>query len=283
MVSEKKDILDTIDSSNIFDEFETWELKEEFHTKKTKPKKDIYDYLSLAAGILSTLFWVGLFLIGGIFWYINIQENKELNSSSILNPVCYVMVWNTPLPDSSRCMSISAAEELYNNELRQLKNTQWKEILELLTEIYKIENFDKSKEVIFLQNRSKNRLKALTILNEFDKLRYFYDPINMQRIQCQSITLTGDLVLTTSCIAYSSDFTDDIRWFDGTYNQRITWTSISIANSFLNYIDKESQVFTLIDRQKSFTVEGFFSEYTNFSKKTSFNLTLQYNPTLTNK
>lgn len=105
----------------------------------------------------------------------------------------------------------------------------------------------------------------------------------MQRIQCEDFNINEDFILTAKCIAYSSDFAKDIKWFDGTDNDRISGTSISVANSFLNYIDKQSDVFTLIDRQKKFQLQEFFSEYTNFSKKTDFDLKLQYDNTLTNK
>jgi hypothetical protein len=283
MAAEEKDILDSIDSSNIFDEFETWELKEEFHAKKSKEKKDTYDYISIAAWVLSTIFWIGLFLVGGFFWYVSIQENKELNNSSLLNPICSIIVWTTPLPNDSHCMSISVMDEVYNTKLTNLKDQQASEILSLLVEIYKTENFNKSKEVIFLNDRSKNKLKILSILNKFDNLKYNYDPLNMQRIQCNDFTITDDLMLKTSCVAFSNNYEKDIKWFDGTDNEKISGTSISVANSFLNYIDKQSDDFILIDRQKSFKSEGIFSEYTNFSKKTTFDLTLQYTNILTNK
>lgn len=283
MDGEEKNILDSIDSSNIFDEFETWELKEEFHIKKLKEKKDTYDYISIIAWVLSTWFWIGLFIVWGLYWYISIQENNQLNNSSILNPICLVIVWKTPLPNDSHCMSITVMEEEYNNKLTDLKDKQSIEILSLLVEIYKTENFNKSKEIIFLNDRSKNKLKALSILNNFDSLKYNYDPLNMQRIQCNDFEITDDLLLKTSCEAFSNNYEKNIKWFDGTDNEKISGTSISIANSFLNYIDKQSDVFILIDRQKSFKSEGIFSEDTNFSKKTMFSLTLQYTDILTNK
>jgi hypothetical protein len=108
-------------------------------------------------------------------------------------------------------MSISAIEEKYNTFLLELKNKQATEVLSLLIEIFKIENFTKSKEVVFLHNRSKNKLKALQILNAFDSLRYNYDSSNMQRIQCNNFTITEDLILETSCVAFSNNFENDIR------------------------------------------------------------------------
>jgi hypothetical protein len=108
-------------------------------------------------------------------------------------------------------MSISAMEEVYNKKESELKEKQALNILSLLVEIYKTENFNKSKEVVFLNDRTKNKLKVLNILNKFDNLRYSYDPLNMQRIQCSGFVITDDLILKTSCEAYSNNFEKNIK------------------------------------------------------------------------
>jgi hypothetical protein len=108
-------------------------------------------------------------------------------------------------------MSIAVMEEEYTNKLTDLKDKQSMEVLSLLVEIYKTENFNKSKEIIFLNDRSKNKLKALSILNKFDSLKYNYDPLNMQRIQCNDFTITDDLLLETSCEAFSNNYEKNIK------------------------------------------------------------------------
>jgi hypothetical protein len=108
-------------------------------------------------------------------------------------------------------MSIAVMDEVYNKKLSDLKDKQSTEVLSLLVEIYKTENFNKSKEVVFLNDRSKNKLKTLSILNKFDNLKYNYDPLNMQRIQCNNFTITDDLILKTSCEAFSNNYEKNIK------------------------------------------------------------------------
>lgn len=275
---EEKDVLDTIDSSNIFDEFETWELKEEIKATKPLVKKNVYDYLSITAGIFSTIFWFSLLLVGWVYWYVNIQENEELDNSSILAPICKVLIWDAPnIKDNWNCVSITYLNKIYTNNFNELKNNQFNESLWLIEQIYKTENFLKSKEVVFLDSITKNKLRPLEILNAFDKLKFNYDSSLQERIQCSDFSIDNEGILTASCEAFSWGFEDNIKWFDGTDNDRVSGTSISIANSFLNYIEKQSDDFTLIDRQKKFKSIGIFSTFTYLTKKTSFELKLQYN------
>lgn len=278
MSSEEKDVLDTIDSSNIFDEFETWELKEEFQAKKPSEKKNIYDYLTITAGVFSTIFWLSLFVVWGVYWYTYIQDDPDRDNSSLLAPVCKVFIWDIPnVNNEGNCPSVSYLDSFYSKKLSELKNKQFTESIALIEQIYKTENFLKSKEVIFLDSIKKNRLRPLVILDAFDKLKYNYDSSLQERITCEDFVINNEAVLTASCNAFSGGFEDNIKWFDGTDTDRVSWTSISIANSFLNYIDKQSEDFILIDRQKKFKSVWVFSEFTYLTKKTSFNLTLQYN------
>jgi hypothetical protein len=275
---EEKDVLDTIDSSNIFDEFEAWELKEELKTNKPVVKKNMYDYLSITAWIFSTIFWFSIFIVWGAYWYVNIQENEELDNASILAPICKVFIWNVQnINEEWNCVSISYLHKMYWDNFSTLKNLQFDDSLSLIEQIYKTENFLKSKEVVFLDSVTKNKLRPLEILNAFDKLKYNYDSSLQERIQCWEFSIDNEWILTTSCEAFSGWFEDNIRWFNGGDNDRVSGTSISVANSFLNYIEKQSEDFTLIDRQKKFKSVGIFSTFTYLTKKTSFDLTLQYN------
>lgn len=275
---EEKDVFDTIDSSNIFDEFETWELKEELKASKPIEKKNLYDYLSIAAWIFSTIFWSCLFFVWGVYGYVNIQENTELDNSSILAPICKVFIWNIPNANTNwNCTSISYLENKYSKDLEELKKEQFSDSLVLIEQIYKTENFIKSKEVVFLDTITKTKLRPLDILEAFDKLKYNYDSNLQERIKCENFSITSEWILNASCTAYSGWYETNIKWFDGTDNQRVSWTSISIANSFLNYIEKQSDNFTLLDRQKTFKSEWVFAEYSYITKKTDFELSLQYN------
>lgn len=278
MSSEEKDVLDTIDSSNIFDEFETWELKEEIKASKPVEKKNVYDYLSITAWVFSTIFWLSLFVVGWVYGYVNTQENVELDNSSLLSPICWIFLWDTPNVNvNGNCTSIAYLESRYTKDLSEIKTKQFWETLSLLEQIYKTENFLKSKEVIFLESITKNKLRPLVILEAFDKMKYNYDTNLQERIQCSWFSISNEWILSASCEAFSGWYETDIKWFDGTDNQRVSGTSISIANSFLNYIEKQSDDFILLDRQKTFSSEWVFSEFTYVTKKTSFELELQYN------
>jgi hypothetical protein len=108
-------------------------------------------------------------------------------------------------------------------------------------------------------------------------LKYNYDNNLQERIKCEDFSISSEWILTASCEAFSGWYETNIKWFDGTDNQRVSGTSISIANSFLNYIEKQSEDFTLLNRQKTFKSEWVFAEYSYITKKTSFDLSLQYN------
>jgi hypothetical protein len=81
------------------------------------------------------------------------------------------------------------------------------------------------------------------------------------------------------CIAYSAWYEKWIRWFDwkNDIKSLVKWTSLSIANSFLNYINLESNIFIIIDRQKIFKSENIIWNKTGFTSKTRFNLKLKFN------
>jgi hypothetical protein len=86
--------------------------------------------------------------------------------------------------------------------------------------------------------------------------------------------------LEITCDAYSQGYEEKwITWFSWDINEpenaKLSWTSLSVANSFLNFIEKKSTNFTLVDRQKVFSIENvIFAWYT---KKTKFNIKLKIN------
>ena len=113
-------------------------------------------------------------------------------------------------------------------------------------------------------------------------MKYNYDTNLQERIQCKNFSISEDWLLSASCEAFSGGYEIDIKGFEGVDGQRVSGTSISIANSFLNYIEKQSESFVLIDRQKTFSSESVFSEYSYITKKTNFDLKLQYKNNLIN-
>jgi hypothetical protein len=80
-----------------------------------------------------------------------------------------------------------------------------------------------------------------------------------------------------TCSAFSAWYEKWFKWFDAESDNSIKWTSISIANSFLNYISKTSKIFIIEDRQKIFNSESIVWDKTDFTNKTTFSLKLKYN------
>jgi Txe/YoeB family toxin of Txe-Axe toxin-antitoxin module len=62
----------------------------------------------------------------------------------------------------------------------------------LIEQIYKTENFIKSKEVVFLDTITKTKLRPLEILEAFDKLKYNYDNNLQERIKCEDFSISSE-------------------------------------------------------------------------------------------
>jgi hypothetical protein len=265
------------DASNIFEEFESdTDLQKEVDTISRQKEKDWIYYIWLIWGFFQTVFFIGLFISMSLYWYIYVQTDDQLTEISTLTPICNLISWKIQ-PKGSYCSSISYLHADYTDRLKELEVSQVKKILEVLWWLYKIENFTKSKHVLFIENKSHNKLKVLEILEKFNTLKTSYNPIELEKIQCNNIEISNREVLSMRCESYSIWFENSgIKWFNGTDNN-IWWTSISVANSFLNYIEKNWNDFTIINRQKIFSADDFFWESTGFTKKTIFNIELQYN------
>jgi hypothetical protein len=90
--------------------------------------------------------------------------------------------------------------------------------------------------------------------------------------------VNSENIFKARCEAFSAWYEDEIKWFDGTDDFFIKGTSISIANSFLNFIEKNSDAFILLDRQKIFSSQNIIWDSTGFTNKTIFYLKLKYSP-----
>jgi hypothetical protein len=212
-----------------------------------------------------------------LFSYIYIQNNNNLRNSNILDPFCSIFLWKIHNEDTF-CSSVSSLKWTYTEKLSSLEKTQLNDILTILEKLYEVENFTKTKEVLFLTDKTNSKLKVLSILEEFDNIKNEFDKVDKQKVQCSSFIIDSNKkILSMNCIAYSAWYEKWLRWFDGTTEVSLKWSSLSIANSFLNFIDKQSDIFTIIDRQKVFRSETTLWEKTDFTNKTMFNLKLTYN------
>ncbi len=267
-----------IDTSNIFDDFASdSNLVEEVDKLKKESNKDKFYYLSKAAHILQSIFWVLFFIFIILFSYIYIQNKDTITNSNALDPLCIIFLWDIQ-NDDTYCSSISSLNKKYTSSLELAKKTQVSSILWILEKVYEIDNFTKTKEVIFLTDKSTNKLKVLDILEKFDNIKNEFNSVDKQKIQCNAITIESSKnLLSMTCTAYSAWYERWFKWYDAWDDNYIKGTSISIANSFLNYISKKSDVFKIEDRQKVFKSESIVWEKTDFTNKTSFNLKLKYN------
>lgn len=262
---------------NIFDDFNTDKsLQEEVKWLKKKEEKDMFFYISIASKVLQISFFI-LFFIVLIWWiYVFIQKNEDINSQSFLDPVCGVFSWGVPNPETN-CASITYSNTYYKNKLEELKKSQVKEIVSILPAIYEKKSFENSKEVSFLLDKTEDRLKTLEIISEFDKLKNEYTWFEKRKITCENFSIDSSKnTLTANCSAYSKWYEWSIKWFSWEW-KLIKWTSISVANSFLNFIEKKSEYFSLIERQKIFKVENIIDSETAYTKKTDFKLKLKIN------
>jgi predicted secreted acid phosphatase len=89
---------------------------------------------------------------------------------------------------------------------------------------------------------------------------------------CKDIEIDSKNNFKANCEAYSTEW-DEILWND--WVEKVNWTSISVAVSFLNYIQTKSTNFTLINKTKSFSQEA--TNFWFYIYKTNFILEMKYN------
>jgi len=269
-------------SVNIFDEFATdSSLIDEVEKLKEEEKKDTYYYLSISWKILQNIFWFLFVIVFLLYWYIYIQKNDSFADKSLLDPICFVFNDSTiSKPEGTTyCSSISFLKKTYELNFETIKLEQSKKILENIIKIYEDSNFTKTKEVSFLLNKTTDRLSVLEVMEKFDLLKNDFWWIDKRKIQCQKIKIISELkILEMECYSYSQWYEKWIIWFSWIKNSdEIWWTSITIANSFLNYIEKNSKDFSLLERQKIFEIESVSWETNGYTNKTSFDVKLKIN------
>ncbi len=269
-------------ASNIFDEFSTdSSLINEIEKIKEEQNRDMFYYINLVWKIFQKIFLILFVSFIVLFSYIYIQKNNTISDSAILDPLCFIFT-DTSLEKPSGityCSSISYLKEFYKKQIDESKIFQSEKILENIVKIYEQENFLKTKEMVFLLNKSKNKESTLKILESFDSLKNEFWWIDKSRIQCEGLEI--DFIkkyLSMKCVSFSQWYEKWIIWFSWKKNyDEISGTSISIANSFLNYIEKNSTNFTLVDRQKIFSSESVAGESNWYTSKTSFDVKLKIN------
>ena len=265
-----------IDTSNIFEEFnDDSDLKKEVKGMVDSQEKDAFYYLSMFGTFVQNTFWVLLLVLVLLYGYIFIQENENIKDSNILDPFCVIFLWDIKNTNTF-CSSITSLNKEYEKQLEVSKESQVTDIISILEQLYKLEHFIKTKEITFLSDRTESKLQALKILEEFDTLKNAFEPIEKDKILCYDIEINSENIFKARCEAFSAWYEDEINGFDCTDDFFIKWTSISIANSFLNFIEKNSDELKVLDRQKIFSSQNIIWDSTWFTNKTTFYLKLKY-------
>lgn len=265
-----------INESNIFKEL-SWELdfwKEQENENNITQIRDIFYYLRLAIKILLVSnIWIFIFLVLS-FLYIKLENNNDMLEVSYLNPICPILLWFDISSQVWDCSSVRALSYKYSADISNIEQEAAKKILDIVPLLSSIKNFTLSKDVKFLVDRTQNRLKPLAMFEEFDKLKNSFSSSDKWQIKCQNIEILSSGDFSISCSAYSSDWNTSIQTREAW--KKASWTSISLAANFIDYIEKNSKNFEIEDKQKSFSQENFSWNW-YYTKKTDFTLHMKYN------
>ena len=266
------------DSQNIFDEFsESQEIGEEVRKIEEKQKKDTYYYLKRFSSfifIINAIVFIWMCLSVA---YIYIQTNTEKKEYSFLSPVCGVFLWDVDVSNNT-CYGINPILEEYTGLLWSERQKQLDLIVPLLWEVYSIENFNLSKKVSFLLEKTNSRVKPLEILSAFDEIKTAFAPRDKLEISCYNITITSDNVLDISCDIFSPDWDTQIINFEDGWIKDVEGggTSISKAGSFMSFIESlPGSPFIVLSSPKFLSSQG--AELSPYTQKTTIQLRLQYN------
>lgn len=280
--------IDTVDvkkkSDNIFSEL-SWEL-DFWHEQEVfvAQKKDKVYYLKLWSSLMS-ITNIFLFVFTLIWtWFFLVQNNNSFYSKPFLDPFCQILLSDDIKNTWDYCSSVASLLSDYNKKTIDLKNEITDKLSLIINDTYIIENFINSKEVTFLIDNKNNRLKVLNILNDFDNLKNDFSGLDKKMMDCVNIKITNDSLLEATCNVNSSSWELSnwewkwIIWYTWDRNSSlIEGTSITIAASFLNFIQKNPRYnFQLIEKQKDFASQSIVWEW-SYVKKTSINLKLKYN------
>lgn len=143
--------------------------------------------------------------------------------------------------------------------------------------MYDIRNFNLSRKVLFLLDKTENRSEPLTVLSAFDELKNKYAPVDKSEITCYNIEIYDDRTLDVTCDAYASDWDAKIVDVKDGVIQSISGggTSVSRASSFINFLETyPGTYFTIESKPEEFvSTEVRQGPYTN---KTTIQLRMKY-------
>jgi len=274
-MAEEKQEINNIEESDIFEWFASDEdLLQDVSEFEQDQSKDVYDYANITWNIcklLNLALFIAILFLGS---YIYVQKNDSYTDSKLLDPFCNILLWDIDLP-GTYCSSVSSALLTLEEGLKAEKAKQFSIMSELIGPLYLSTDFINSSEVVFLYDKTKQRLKPLEIMTEFDRLKNKFETTDKSALSCYDLEISQN-IMSAKCDAYSSDWDKNVVLPDGETKWNIGGTSISIASSFLDYIEKNSTVIRVIDKPKYFSWEDVSWENGGYTKKTTFFLKFEY-------
>lgn len=264
------------DSDNIFDEFtNSDDIKEEISKKEKQQQRDMYYYIKKSGSFFFTInIILFIVLIVGAF-YIYIQEGEWKKEYRFLSSVCNIFLWSTNITPGT-CYGVSPILWEYENLLSNNIDSQARKIFPILWDIYSIENFNLSRKVSFLLEKSDTRLKPLEILVAFDNIKNIFSPTDKEEISCYDMFIS-DNMLNITCDAYSSDWNTDIVTLNQGAIETLPWggTSISRASSFIYFIENyHNSSFVILEKPQ--TLSYLPIQLWPYTQKTTFTLKMEY-------
>lgn len=263
-------------SKNIFSDFESEKKSIE---KEEEKKASIYDKLNILLKVLQWVFVVVLLIF--ILWvtYVQIQKSETFANKEFLDPICNIFNWDLVM-DWVWCSSITYNKMEIDKQIEQVALEQSKTVFSVLPIMYEKESYLNTKEIQFLVEKSQNKLKVLDVIEKFHYFLNDFTWLEKSKLKCAEFKIDASKNISMKCEAFSKWYMyDEIIWFSGNKNSKeesVSWTSISIANSFVNYLEKNaSKYFIVIDKQKVFEAEQILDTSNWYTSKTTFELKLK--------
>ena len=263
---------------NIFWDDFWWDLDfwDDIEEIKEKVDKDLYYYLKLVWNILWTINIFIFLVLSFSSAYFYIQNSNSFLRDPILDSFCEYLLPEEVIENWKHCSWVNSLLQDTIDKVSKISDKQFNDIIWILPEIYSLENFIFKKEVQFLLDKSENKLEVDKILNDFDDLLKWFYSVDKWQIKCEWLEISADYTITTKCTVFSADWNWEIMGFDGTTASPSTWGStISLASSFLNYIEKQSDNFVLLSKIKKFKKEQYTWNWF-YTYSTTFDLKLKY-------
>lgn len=272
-ISNDDNILNT---ENIFEDFQNdSDLQNEIENTEKQIQKDYLFYLKLVWKIFKNINIILFIVLIIWFAYVYIQKDKSwlLDNNSTIQVFCPILVWDVVLKEWT-CSPLTSSINLYKNNLKNQKDVILFKTFNTIKELYVLEDIISSDKMSFVLDKTQNKQNPFFTLNEFNNIKNTFTWIDKSQIQCFDIKISNNH-FSANCSAYSAYWEPWITWFNWSKwaSDTVSWTSISIASSFLNYLELDKNI-TLENKQKTFSKEDII--WWSYTSKTDFNVDFIY-------